>query len=348
MNIRDLAKRAGVSRTTVSRALNNAPDVSSATKERIRKLAEELGYQANPMVTALMASVRRKRIRENRSILAIVPPPFQKSKWGTGHYAHQLYRNGVETRARHLGFQVEEFSVSHCGNSYQQLSRMLYHRGIHAVLIPSIDTVGYPEDYQYDLDWDRFFVAGIGYSISKPTGADRAVMSHYGSASLALQEIKKRGYRRIGFGTRKSISARIADRWLAAYLIFQKNHPHLSDLPYFEFEYGEGEEDKFDRWFDTYRPDAILGERYFMKLMEKRGVRIPWDAAFALMDWLPCFPDSLEKAGIDQRFESVGAAAVDMIAGKINRGERGLSPHPSVLKILGQWVEGASLPSRNE
>ena len=46
-SIRDVAKRLGVSITTVSRALNNYHDVSSATKERILEACKEMNYTPN-------------------------------------------------------------------------------------------------------------------------------------------------------------------------------------------------------------------------------------------------------------------------------------------------------------
>lgn len=45
--IYDIAKRAGVSTTTVSRALNNHSDVKLSTRKRLQRLASEMGYQPN-------------------------------------------------------------------------------------------------------------------------------------------------------------------------------------------------------------------------------------------------------------------------------------------------------------
>ena len=44
VTIKDIAKAAGVSHTTVSRALHDHPAISANTVERIKQLAEELGY----------------------------------------------------------------------------------------------------------------------------------------------------------------------------------------------------------------------------------------------------------------------------------------------------------------
>lgn len=44
VRLKDIAVRAGVSLMTVSKALRDAPDVSEATKARIRSLAQQMGY----------------------------------------------------------------------------------------------------------------------------------------------------------------------------------------------------------------------------------------------------------------------------------------------------------------
>jgi LacI family transcriptional regulator len=47
ITIRDIAEQAKVARSTVSRALNNKGRMSSATRDKIRQLARELGYHPN-------------------------------------------------------------------------------------------------------------------------------------------------------------------------------------------------------------------------------------------------------------------------------------------------------------
>ena len=49
----DIAYRAGVSQSTVSRALRNSPQVSLATREKVQAIAKELNYRVDKNATAL-------------------------------------------------------------------------------------------------------------------------------------------------------------------------------------------------------------------------------------------------------------------------------------------------------
>lgn len=51
--IKDIARRAGVSESAVSFALNDRPGVSPATRERVRRVAEQLGWQPSTAARAL-------------------------------------------------------------------------------------------------------------------------------------------------------------------------------------------------------------------------------------------------------------------------------------------------------
>ncbi len=55
-NIRDVAKRAGVSYQTVSRVLNNSPALREQTRDRVLDAIDELGYRPNAAARALVTS----------------------------------------------------------------------------------------------------------------------------------------------------------------------------------------------------------------------------------------------------------------------------------------------------
>lgn len=55
-NINDVARIAGISYGTVSRVLNNAPDVNAATRERVLQVIKDIGYRRNRAATTLVTS----------------------------------------------------------------------------------------------------------------------------------------------------------------------------------------------------------------------------------------------------------------------------------------------------
>lgn len=59
ITIKDVAKRANVSKATVSRVLNQSKPVSSQVRERVMKAVEELGFNPNPVARSLAMSKSR-------------------------------------------------------------------------------------------------------------------------------------------------------------------------------------------------------------------------------------------------------------------------------------------------
>lgn len=54
MNLEDIARRAGVSRSTVSRVINNEPYVSAKTREKVLAVIQEVGFSPNPAARMLV------------------------------------------------------------------------------------------------------------------------------------------------------------------------------------------------------------------------------------------------------------------------------------------------------
>jgi DNA-binding LacI/PurR family transcriptional regulator len=53
MTLKQIAKLAGVSRSTVSRVINNHPGVRDQTRERVLKIVQEYGYEPDPVARSL-------------------------------------------------------------------------------------------------------------------------------------------------------------------------------------------------------------------------------------------------------------------------------------------------------
>ncbi|MFU8795396.1 MAG: LacI family DNA-binding transcriptional regulator, partial [Dethiobacteria bacterium] len=70
--IKDIAKRAGVSGATVSRVINNLPNVKPETREKVQKSIDEMQYYPN----SLARGMRSKKTNSIGLILADITNPF--------------------------------------------------------------------------------------------------------------------------------------------------------------------------------------------------------------------------------------------------------------------------------
>ena len=106
--MKHVAQAAGVSVMTVSLALRRAPSIPEATRQRVLAEAARLGYRRNPLVSALMAGLRGRKIGADAQVLAYAesfPPNV------TPQHADSLrrFRAGAEAGAARLSFGSVSF-----------------------------------------------------------------------------------------------------------------------------------------------------------------------------------------------------------------------------------------------
>src|ERR1044071_5591888 len=100
-SIGDVAKRAGVSLGTASRAINGNPAVSPQLRERVLAAAAELNYRPNALARALRSS----RTHSIGLILPDVANPFfgelaqHVEEVGAGIYYTSMLSNSTDERA---------------------------------------------------------------------------------------------------------------------------------------------------------------------------------------------------------------------------------------------------------
>ncbi|MEJ0001073.1 MAG: LacI family DNA-binding transcriptional regulator [Verrucomicrobiota bacterium] len=151
MHHAQIAAAAKVSRSTVSRALQNHPSLPAATRRRIQDLAREMGYCPNPLVSALMATRNHPRSASNAATLAVLVAWHPTAKIAPLP-TDRRYLTGAKQRAEELGFRFEEFWLDEPGLSQHRLGQILVNRGIVAVLVAPIP-VNHPP---IELKWEHF------------------------------------------------------------------------------------------------------------------------------------------------------------------------------------------------
>ena len=75
ITIYDVASELGVSATTVSRALKDHHSIGKKTIKKVKKKAEEMGYEPN----AIASSLRRKQTKTIGVIVSHINRPFISS-----------------------------------------------------------------------------------------------------------------------------------------------------------------------------------------------------------------------------------------------------------------------------
>jgi DNA-binding LacI/PurR family transcriptional regulator len=125
INQREIAKRAGVSISTVSRVLSNAAGISEAVQQRVLAAADELGYQRNE-------SKRSSKI-QNVSLLTSLPlapsiDPF-----------HADVLNGVEAACGQEGIHLSYATFSNGSSNATLVFERLRQKPVDALLLLSID-----------------------------------------------------------------------------------------------------------------------------------------------------------------------------------------------------------------
>ncbi|MGJ3242486.1 MAG: LacI family DNA-binding transcriptional regulator [Opitutales bacterium] len=330
VTLEHLSKAAGVAKSTVSMALRNHPHIAVKTRERIQRLAEEMGYRPNPSISALMAHIRNRKPIRSHDVLAFVSGfPDVAGLEAVPEY-REAYR-GARARAEEQGYRMDFFELPEKKSGHRRLSDILTARGIQVVVIG-------PHAVKLDvaeLAWDRFSSAMIGYGTSKPP-LNRAVPNHYTDVLLAIKRLLQAGYRRIGACFCRRDDADADYLLSAAYQAYQARLAEADRVPLLLMEDPQGE--GFLAWMAEHRPEAVIvqDERPYGWLREA-GYTIPADVA--------CLPLTLEPgepffSGICPHWRLVGAAAVDLAVAAARRNETGIPPQNKNVQVYGYWIDG--------
>lgn len=332
-NLAAIAVEAGVSRMTVSRALRNVRGVNPVTRERILAAVDKLGYRPNPLVSAFMSYVRTSRIHGDASVLAYLTNDATRGGWRSFE-AYTRFFEGAAKRAESRGYRLEEFWLRERGMTGRRLSEVLYARGIRGVVIGPMTS----SHAHLNLDWGKFSAAAIGYSLLRPT-LSRATNDQYGSMLVALRELRRLGYTRIGLTMTQADDARVYYHWSAAFLSHHWRHfrdaEPLVHLPL------KWQDKPAFAWIRKTRPEVIVTtQSHFLERLIAAGFDIPGQFGVVNLDWSKGHEPA---SGLNQLAEEVGGAAVDIAVNQINKNETGVPEHPKTVLLTGVWVPGETV-----
>jgi len=353
VTLADIAARAGVHVTTVSLALRNNPRLPTATRNRIQELARQMGYRPDPFLRALVSY--RGKIMERRNTPTLAYVTNWNTRWGWRKVtAHGAFFAGAQAKANEFGYRLEHFWLHEHGLTQDRLSRMLYARGITGLVIASHSREMGDE---LQLDWKNFSAVKIDYFPHQPK-LHNVTNNQCSIIRLAMQKVIATGYRHAAFVMHRGWDHAVDHNWTAGYLCEQQHLPMKDRIPAHIFpepnpvarwfhEHNalvQVDYKPFAKWLDRHQPEVLISKAaYVLPALEKMGVRIPRDLAF-----VDLFLDKTDgaMAGVRQNHETVGAVAIEILAGQLQHNTFGVPEIPTTTFVEGTWYDGLSCPAR--
>ncbi|MCA0756813.1 LacI family transcriptional regulator [Paenibacillus sp. N4] len=127
VTIKDIAKAAGVSPSTVSRVVSNHPRISKATSQKVKRFMEEMGYHPNVMAKSLVS-------KTTQTLAIMLPRPaeelFQDFFFG------ELLR-GILTQSTRAGYDMLLTTATSPNDETETVSRLVLGRRVDGVILLS-------------------------------------------------------------------------------------------------------------------------------------------------------------------------------------------------------------------
>ena len=314
-NIHDVAKRAGVSKSTVSLVLNNSPLVKPDTRELVEAAIEELGYVPS-------SNARGLRNQKTHSLGIVI---LTEEEGGTGYdvdrFAGLCNYNIADGIYR--GLDGSRYSVAteyiSLNKASRALPKMVEDRRVDGVfvvgsffdvdLIPRIQACGIPT-----------VAVGIGY----PGAETVAVVADPAEGSyIGVKNLLEKGHRAICYLNCPRIFRSSKDRVKGAQKAFDEYAHQLekSWILYTDRNNGLSGYEAFARfWESGERPDAVFGANAplalgAMRYMREKGIGVPEDVSILVYeDSVLCGYNTLGLSAVNIQKEEMGCrAAVRML-----------------------------------
>ena len=206
--IQDIADALGVSRNTVSKAINNSPGLAEATREIILRKAVEMGYKQFSYVQALYqsGSAPEQSCEPSRGAPAQELSPDASAReialltpvyFSASHFA-SLMLDRLRQELLRLGCRLNTYHVSAEELRERRLPFAFQPEQVSAIICIEM----------FDWDYDRMlcelglpllFVDGPPRVGGRSLPADQLYMDNSTELSRLLSDLLRRGVRRIGF-----------------------------------------------------------------------------------------------------------------------------------------------------
>jgi DNA-binding LacI/PurR family transcriptional regulator len=327
VGLREIATAAKVCAMTVSLALRDNPRIPTATRERVKRIAVQLGYRPDPELSRLMNHLRASRTARGHVSVALI------DFYPTADHAENIYnrdvRAGALRRAAELGFSATTFPAADYDHNLRNLLNVVRARGMEGVLLmPAV----MPLSLDPAVNWSGLSVVATSKSILAPR-FHSAVPNQFGNMMRVLDALHAAGSQRVCavfdelFDERTGHNFTAAVRW------------HHHDRLMLVVPQGSGADERGKRvadWIATHRPDAIFAQSDAIHAALPR-----LEAARPRLDLRVVSLGAHNSRGfpyLDECVTLIGSASIDLLAAMMYYHETGIPAHPRTTLIDGRLV----------
>lgn len=125
ITIKEVAKAANVSISTVSKVMNNSPTISEATKQKVRQVMQELNYYPN--------NIARSFVQQSSKNIGIVMELKQHYAFFNSHIYEIL--GGIESVLSDHGYTVTILNTHSLGNDLDAYEKLIREKRVDGMII---------------------------------------------------------------------------------------------------------------------------------------------------------------------------------------------------------------------
>lgn len=302
----DVARRAGVSQSAVSRVFTPGASVSKSTREKVERAAEELGYRPNVLARAMITGKSR--------IIGLV----------VAYLENQFYPQVVERLSVALqneGYHVLVFMSSPTVGDVQDVMKEILDYQVDAIVLASVSmsSVLAKRCHEHGIPVVLF------NRVQDDPGMSSVATNNYLGGRVIAARFVADGHQRIGYiagleeaSTQRDREAGFRDGLTEAGLA-------LAARELGNFEYGTARAAALEMFAGSDYPDAVFVSNDHMAfavmdvLRSKLGLRVPQDVAVAGFDDVPiaAWP-AYDLTSYRQPINRLVACTVDILLKRID------------------------------
>jgi LacI family transcriptional regulator len=304
LTLEQVARLAGVSRSTVSRVINNQPNVRSETRERVWQVIRRSGYRPH--------AVARSLVTNRTQIIGMVIPETVTTLFTDPFFP--LFLRGATEACNTRQYQLM-LSLFTSHSDYQELYERVVRNGyLDGVIVASAST---DDPLIPNLLRDRVPMVSVGrYADERVHYVD---VDNVGGARMAVEHLIRLGHCRIGIITGRLDMTHGQDRLAGYKHALRAHHIPIEEALIAEGDYSESSGMTGMRQLLKACPTAVFAASDTMaigalRVLHEVGLGVPGDVALVGFDNIPVSGVVQPPLStVRQPIERLGVIAVEVL-----------------------------------